>query len=309
VDVRIFIAGGTGVVGRRVVPFLVAARHQVTAIGRTSEKRAALDRQGATPVEASLFDPDQLRRAVADHDVVINLATSIPPPSRVLMPGAWRPNARIRGIGAPNLAAAAGAAGAKRLIQESFAPIYEDGADLWIDETSPIRPARYNRAVIDAERAATAFTGDSRAGVVLRFAYFYGPDSDFLQEAIAAVRKGWAPAFGPDTFISSISHDDVAAAVIAALDVPAGTYNVTDNEPVTKREFYRSLAAALDVPPPRFPPAWLSHLAGSLGETLARSQRMSNRKFRQASGWSPKSASVGDGWRDATRAAASPATR
>jgi nucleoside-diphosphate-sugar epimerase len=288
---------------------LVAARHEVTAIGRTAEKRAALDRQGATPVAASLFDPDQLRRAVADHDVVINLATSIPPASRALMPGAWRATRRVRGIGAPNLAAAAAAAGATRLIQESFAPIYEDAGDLWIDETSPIRPARYNGAVMDAERAATAFTGDGRAGVVLRFAYFYGPDSGFLQETIVSVRKGWAPAFGPDGFISSIAHDDAASAVVAAMDVPAGTYNATDNEPVTKREFYRSLAETLDVAPPRFPPAWLSHLAGSLGETLARSQRMSNRKFRQASGWSPRYASVRDGWRDAVRPPSSPATR
>lgn len=296
---RIFVAGATGVIGRRLVPLLVASGHEVTAIGRNADKRAALAAQGAAPVEASLFDPDRLRRVVDGHQIVINVATSVPAASRALMPGAWKPNARIRGVGSANLAAAARAGGALRLIQESFAPVYEDAGDRWIDESSPIRPARYNRTVVDAERAAESFTGDGRAGVVLRFAFFYGPDSGFLQETVATVRRGWAPAFGPDTYISSISHDDAAAAVAAALTVPAGIYNVTDDEPVTKRELYRTLAEALSVPPPRFPPRWLSQLLGSLGETIARSQRISNKKLRNASRWSPKYPSIRDGWPDA----------
>jgi nucleoside-diphosphate-sugar epimerase len=292
---NIFIAGGTGVVGTRVLPLLASAGHSISAIVRTPEKRAALSRYGAKPVEVSLFDADRLRQAVAGHDVVINLATAIPPASRALMPGAWRATARIRRIGAANLANAARSNGATRYIQESFAPIYEDAGDRWIDEEAPVRPVRYNRAVVDAERAAEAFTVRERAGVVLRFAFFYGPDSDFLHGMIANVRRGWAPAFGRDAYISSISHDDAAAAVIAALALPAGIYNVADDEPVTKREFFQTLAGVVGVPEPRFPPSWMSHLLGSLGETLGRSQRVSNRKLRGASGWSPRFPSVREG--------------
>ncbi len=110
-------------------------------------------------------------------------------------------------------------------------------------------------------------------------------------------RRGWAPALGsPESFISSVSHDDAAAAVAAALDVPAGIYNVCDDRPVRRREFTDALAAALHVPPPRFVPTWVARLAGSLGETLARSQRIANRKLRGASPWAPRYPSVVEGW-------------
>ena len=277
---------------------LASAGHSISAVVRTPDKRAALSRYGAKPVDVSLFDPDRLRQAVSGHDTVINLATAIPPASKALIPGAWRANARIRRVGAANLAAAATSAGATRYIQESFAPIYDDAGDRWIDETSPIRPARYNRAVLDAERAAESFTSTRRAGVVLRFAFFYGPDSEFLHDMIANVRRGWAAGFGPDGYVSSISHDDAASAVVAALLLPPGIYNVTDDEPVTKREFFHALATAIGAPEPRFPPSWIAYLLGSLGETLARSQRMSNRKLRGASGWSPKFPSVREGLAD-----------
>jgi len=80
-----------------------------------------------------------------------------------------------------NLATSALACGAARFIQESFAPIYEDAGDAWIDERGPIRVARYNRSVLHAERAAERVTPEGVAGVVLRFAYFYGADSDFTR--------------------------------------------------------------------------------------------------------------------------------
>ena len=297
--VKIFLAGGTGVVGMRLVPLLASAGHSITAIGRTPEKRAALSRYGAKPVEVSIFDGDRLRQAVSGHDAVINLTTAVPPASKALIPGAWRPTAQIRTVGSANLADAARTGGVTRYVQESFAPIYEDAGDKWIDERSPVRAARYNRAVLDAEHAAQAFTTDGREGVVLRFAFLYGPDSDYLHDMIANVRRGWAPGFGPDGYISSLSHDDAASAVAAALNLPEGIYNVTDNEPVTKREFFRALSSAVGAPEPRFPPAWISYLFGSLGETLARSQRVSNRKLRTASAWSPKFPSVREGLAEA----------
>ncbi len=234
---------------------------------------------------------------VVGHDVVINLATHIPPSRRAFFPGAWRQNSRVRSVVSANLAMSALACGAARFIQESFAPIYEDAGDAWIDERGPIRVARYNRSVLHAERAAEQVTPEGVAGVVLRFAYFYGADSDFTRDAIRYARRGWAPALGsPESFISSVSHDDAAAAVAAALDVPAGIYNVCDDRPVRRREFTDALAAAMHVPPPRFFPTWVARLAGSLGETLARSQRIANRKLRGASPWAPRYPSVVEGW-------------
>ncbi|OLC73458.1 MAG: hypothetical protein AUH78_13575 [Gemmatimonadetes bacterium 13_1_40CM_4_69_8] len=294
---RVFLAGATGVIGRRVVPLLVAAGHRVTAVGRAPDKRAALERAGAAAIELDLFDLAAVGRAVAGHDVVINLATHIPPSARAFVPGAWRENNRMRRLASHNLATAVLSSGAGRFIQESFAPIYGDAGDRWIDEDAPVRVARYNRAVLDAEAAAARVTRDGGTGVVLRFAYFYGADSDFTQDAIRYVRRGRAPVLGsPNGFISSIAHDDAAAAVTAALAVPAGTYNVSDDRPVRRREFADALADALGVPPPKFFPRWLAVLAGSLGETLARSQRIANRKLRAASGWAPRYPSVLEGW-------------
>src|SRR2546428_8654111 len=223
--------GATGVIGRRVVPLLVAAGHRVTAVGRAPDKRAALERAGAAAIELDLFDLAAVGRAVAGHDVVINLATHIPPSARAFVPGAWRENNRMRRLASHNLATAVLSSGAGRFIQESFAPIYGDAGDRWIDEDAPVRVARYNRAVLDAEAAAARVNKDGGTGVVLRFSYFYGADSDFTRDAMRYVRR------------------------------------------------------------------WLAMLAGSLGETLARSQRIANRKLRAASGWAPRHPSVVEGWR------------
>lgn len=296
---RVFLAGATGVVGRRLVPLLVAAHHRVTAVGRTPEKRAVLGRLGAEPVALDLFDAAAVHRAVTRHDAVINVATHIPRSSlRMMLPGAWRENDRIRRTGSRILAEAARAGGATRFIQESFAPIYEDGDDGWVDEHSPVRLARYNRSVGDAERSAEWFTAQGGIGVVLRFAAFYGPDAAQVRELIASVRKGRALLPGrPEGFFSSISHDDAASAVLAALGVPPGIYNVADDEPVTRRAYVDTLAQALGVAPPRLPPAWVSRLGGSLAETIGRSLRLSNRKLREATGWAPRYRSVREGWR------------
>src|SRR5262249_31613478 len=175
-SMRIFVAGATGVVGRRAVALLIAAGHPVTASGRNPDKLKTLVRRGAAAVNVDLFDASAVRRAVADHDVVINLATSIPTTSRLFLPGAWRETDRLRENASRILAEAAIGAGAQRFIQESYAPTYPDHGAEWIDETMPISPSRYNRTVIDAEASAQAVTRSGRAGVVLRFGAFYGPD-------------------------------------------------------------------------------------------------------------------------------------
>ncbi len=295
---RVFLAGATGAVGRRLVPMLVKDGHGVTGVGRTAEKRAALEREGAAAIGMDLFDRVAVIRAVKGHDAVINLATHIPSSSvKILLPGAWKENDRIRREVSANLAAAALEAGAERFLQESFAPIYADGGDQWIDETWPRLPVRYNRSVVDAERAAEGFAAKGGIGIVLRFAGFYAADAFQVQDLVKMIRKGWAPLPGrPSGFFSSIHHDDAAGAVLAALRAPAGTYNVSDDEPLRRREFVDSLAAALGAPPPRLPPSWFAWLGGSLTKLLARSQRISNRKLRDQTGWAPRYPSVREGW-------------
>jgi nucleoside-diphosphate-sugar epimerase len=295
---RIFLTGATGVIGRRVVRDLSARGYLVTAVGRTSAKQEALRRTGAEPTVVDLFDAEELRRAVARHDAVINLATHMPSSTGgMLFRSAWRENDRIRTVASNNLVEAALSAGATVFVQESFAPAYPDSSDRWIDETTPLAPAAYNRTIMDAEAAAQRFTEGGGRGVILRFAAFYGADALQASDLIWWVRKGWAPLPGPpEAYISSISHDDAAAAVIAVLGAPAGAYNVADDEPVTHRAYVDAMAAALGVPAPRLPPAWLTPLMGSVGQVLSRSLRISNCKLRQECAWTPRLRSVHEGW-------------
>jgi nucleoside-diphosphate-sugar epimerase len=297
---RIFVTGATGVIGRRVVPQLVRDGHEVTAIVRSADGASALERAGARPLHVDLFNPSALNRVMPGHDAVINLATHMPFSTlRMLIPRSWRENDRIRRDGSACLVDAALRAGIVRFLQESFAPAYPDCGSRWITEDTPLAPARYNMSLLDAERSTQRFASNGGAGVMLRFAAFYGPDAMQTQDTVRLVRKGWAPLPGaPDAYVSSVSHDDAASATVAALQVPAGAYNVVDDEPLTRREYFDALAQALDVPPPRLPPAWLKHVFGSTGELLARSQRMSNDKLRQATGWTPRHRSAREGWRE-----------
>jgi nucleoside-diphosphate-sugar epimerase len=258
-----------------------------------------LKRLGARPVTVDLFDADSIARAVAGHDTIINLATHIPHTlARTMLPGAWRENDRIRRLTSGLLVDAALANGVKRFIQESFAPAYAPQDDVWITEDSPVQPVRYNRTVLDAERSARRFAAGGGAGIVLRFAGFYGPDSTQLGDMLQSVRRGMLPLPGePEAFFSWVAHDDAAAAVAAALGVPSGIYNVSDDEPVTRRVLGDTLAALLGVKSPRPLPGWVGRLLGSLGELMSRSQRISNRKLRETTGWRPRYPSIREGFR------------
>jgi nucleoside-diphosphate-sugar epimerase len=278
---------------------LVRDGHRVIAAARSEQSRAKLAAQGARAVIVDLFDPAATRSAMGEQDIVINLATHIPSSAtKMMVPWSWRENDRVRREVSANVGTAAHAGAADCFIQESFAPIYADGGDRWIDETFPLRPVRYNRSVLDAEASAKRFNSHGGRGIVLRFAAFYGPDSFVTRDMIAMVKKGMSPLPGsPDAYISSVSHDDAAAAVMAAIHLPSGTYNVVDDEPVTRRDWVRSLAGALGVDPPRAMPVWLQKAGGSMVELLSRSQRISSKKLHEFSDWQPSAPSVRDAWR------------
>jgi 2-alkyl-3-oxoalkanoate reductase len=293
----IFVSGATGVLGRRVVPLLLEAGHEVIAVGRTPEKRRLLEQRGARAVDVDLFDAAAVRRAIEGAEVICNLATAVPPGIRAFLPLSWRAMDRVRRQVSANLVDAALDAGTvQRVIQESFAPIYADGGDAWLDESSVVRPAPYNRSVLDAEANAERFTRAGRVGVVLRFGWLYGPGDAFTLQLVDGVRRGWFVLLGPpDGYFSWAAHDDAARAVVAALGVPAGAYNVVEDEPLRRRDLANGIARLLGVPRPRLLPRWVARYGGSVVETFARSVRISNRKLKGASGWAPRYPTILDG--------------
>jgi nucleoside-diphosphate-sugar epimerase len=290
---RVFVAGATGVLGRRTVSALAAAGHEVTALVRSPTKAAIARSLGATPVEASLFDPDQLRAAIAGHDAVCNLATHIPRLARGADPRSWDENSRVRSEGSRNLVDAALAAGATCYVQESIAFLYGDHGDEWIDaSTTPIVDTAPTGPVRSAEAQAARFAAAGGRGVVLRFGAFVAVDSDQTLTILRAARRGVAIEPGrADGWFPSIVADDAATAVVAALGAPSGTYDVVDDEPIRRRDSRSVLAAAVGRKRLHRVPT-----ARRVIGPLADSQRVSNRRFRDATGWAPRVASLRDGW-------------
>lgn len=287
---KLFVAGGTGVVGRRAVPALVAAGHDVTVIARRPERDALVESMGATPSRVDLFDADGVSSAVAGHDVVVNLATHIPPLTKAASAKAWAENDRIRTEGAANLVAAASRCGATQVIQESITFPYADGGDAWIHEEFDWPASVFSAPVDAAEAGVSAFAEGEGVGVVLRFAQFYAPDSDHVQTWAKAFARRVNPLVGAaDAYTSFVGADAAGRAVVAALDVASGVYNVADDDPVTRAEAGAAVGAAIGTKPPRrLPvPMGLASRVNPGAEVLARSQRISNRRFKEATGWQP----------------------
>jgi nucleoside-diphosphate-sugar epimerase len=290
---RIFIAGATGVLGRRVVPPLIAAGHTVTAVARTERKAAALRSQGARPVAVDLFDPAAVAVALDGNDVVMNLATAIPPTSRMLRRSAWDATDRLRREASANLVDGALTAGAGRYVQEALAFMYADHGDRWIDEDVPLDPLPYAAAVLDAEAHAGRFRAGGGAAVVLRFGMFYAADSAQTRDMVAMIRHGLLPLPGASGAYQPWVHvDDAGAAVVTAVDAPDGTYHVVEDEPLTSAE-HVALLGDLVGRRVRRPPTWLAVGPMALAE---RSQRVSNRRLRSATAWTPAYGRRRDGW-------------
>jgi nucleoside-diphosphate-sugar epimerase len=291
--VRIFLAGGSGVVGRRALPQLVADGHEATVLVRSPEKAADLHRAGARTTSVSLFDPAALTAAVAGHDVVVNLATSIPPFSRAARSSAWKANDQIRTEGSANLVAAASEAGAGRYVQESVAFLYADAGTEWIFEDHPVRPSPITASAAVAESHARRLLADGAAVVVLRFGAFYGPDSSHTIAALRMARLGLGTTPGHrDAYLSSVSTDDAAAAVVAAITAPPGTYNVVDDDPVTRQELDDVLARAVGRKRLRPMPQVAVRMLGAKLDHVTRSQRVGNRALRENTAWEPRHPSV-----------------
>lgn len=299
---KVFLTGGTGAVGWPAVDALVAGGHDVTALARTPAKADQLASRGAKPVTLSLFDEEALASAFAGQDAVANLATALPATHQFTSMRAWRENHRIRTEGSRSVAQAASRAQVSTLVQESVAMIYPDGGDRWITESTA--PDRFPMAEgnLAAEDSAFQFTTRGGTGVVLRFGWFYGPGAAHAEEFLAlAKRHVCVQMGGPRTYVSSIHVDDAGRAVAAALELPAGAYNVIDDEPVTKSVYADALSHAVEARCWVRLPGRAASLLGHRTTSLTRSLRVSNAKLCDAAQWRPVFPSVREGWADTAR--------
>jgi nucleoside-diphosphate-sugar epimerase len=294
---KIFLAGGTGVVGTRALPALVAAGHDVTAVARTDAKAELVRALGGQPVTVDLFDADEVRDAAVGSEAVVNLATSIPSLTKAARASAWATNERLRSEASNHLVDAALHAGATRYIQESIAFPYLDNGDQWIDEDHPVEQVGPFNGARDAEAAARRFAEHGGSGIALRYAQFYAPDAAHTQAFNAMVRRRVNPFVGdPDAYVSFVHAEDAGSAVVAALRAPSGIYNVGDDEPLTRVEAGRVLAEALGVKPPHAVPKAVRAVTPGSAKLLMRSLRVSNRRFKEATGWVPLHPSIRGSW-------------
>ncbi|MFT3901130.1 MAG: NAD(P)H-binding protein [Gordonia sp. (in: high G+C Gram-positive bacteria)] len=294
---HVFVTGGTGAIGRYAVPALIAAGHRVSGLARSDAAAASLTLAGATPVHVSLFDVPALTDAFAGCDAVVNLASALPSTATFPFYSAWRECLKIRSAGSAAVVDAALAAGVPRVVQESVVMVYDDGGSAWLDESSPADPYPISRGNHAAEASALRFTEAGGSGTVLRFGLFYGVGAAHSEEIMAMARRHVGLVAGrPGSYQSSIHLADAASAVAAALEAAAGTYNVVDDEPLTKLANAEALADAVDRRRWVTGPGRAPYALGDRTTSLTRSLRVSNAKFRSGVGWSPRYPSVREGY-------------
>jgi nucleoside-diphosphate-sugar epimerase len=282
---KIFVAGGTGVIGIPTVRALSAHGHDLTVA-----RRADVD----------IFDRHAVAIAVAGHDAVVNLLTAIPPLAKASRKKAWAMNERLRRDASRNLVDAAQASTVTRFVQESICFPYVDGGDAWITEDSPREYNWATESSAAAERTALSFVGDGRDAVVLRFGALYSADSSYAEAFNRFARRHVNPFIGPArAWMSSIHADDAAAAVVAALTIPSGVYNVVDDEPLRRRDAGAVVAEAVGRTRLWTLPG--ASMMPRVAKDLMRSQRVSNAKLRATGEWAPTHPSIRGSWPSAVR--------
>jgi 2-alkyl-3-oxoalkanoate reductase len=310
---RIFVAGATGSVGRRLVPRLVRAGHAVVGLTRTPAKAASLRDLGAEPAVADALDERTLRAAVAAArpDVIVHELTDLTGASDLRKFDRTFANSNLlRTRGTDHLLAAARDVGVKRFVAQSYCgwPYARSGGNVK-SETDPLdpNPPKELQRSLDAirylENAVTNATGID--GVVLRYGSFYGNDTGMFDAGfINEIRKRHVPLIGSGAGWWSFLHiDDAAEATVAAIERGRGVYNVVDDEPTPVREWLPTLADMLGAKPPIHIPAWLArffageHLVGMMTEARAGS----NAKAKNELEWRPQHPSWREGFAEIIR--------
>jgi 2-alkyl-3-oxoalkanoate reductase len=310
--VKVFVAGATGVLGRALVPQLVADGHEVVGMTRSASKQDLVRSLGARPVVADALDPDAVAQtlALAEPEVIVHELTALSGNMSVRdmrhpdrSPMAIMTN-RLRTEATDHLLAAGRAVGARRFVAQSFAAFrWARTGGLVQSEADPLDPdpPAALRAplvgILHVEQAVT--TIDWGDGLVLRYGGFYGPGTavSLAPDAMmaVAVRKRRFPIVGDGGGVWSHVHiGDAAAATIAAVDHgQPGIYNIVDDEPAPVREWLPVLASVLGAKPPRHVPRWLGRLGAGEAATLMMTEARgaSNAKAKCELGWQPRYAS------------------
>jgi nucleoside-diphosphate-sugar epimerase len=289
---RVFIAGATGVLGRRLVRQLTVRGHCVVGQVRSAKAESVVEAAGGEPRHADLFDAESLAKAAAGCDTVIHSATAIPTKSKT-NPADWAMNDHIRRKGTRCLAEAAAKIGAKTYLQQSIAWIARPKDDSAFDEDSPAVPDAAIQSAIDAEAIAReAGSTDGFTVAILRGGFFYDSESAHTRMLADGLRKRQMPIIGTGDAVWAMIHtDDAASAFVAVAEQPKnGVWHVVDNEPVTVRAFLEEFAVRLGARPPRRVPAWLAGwLAGEQAVAyFTRSTRTTNARLRRDFDWTPR---------------------
>lgn len=308
---KIFVAGATGAIGRRLIPMLIQRGHQVTAATRSSGKMDSLRAAGAKPVLLDALDRKAVLSVVPPFapDVIVHEMTSIGRMKNFKNFDAdFAVTNRLRTEGTEHLLAAAKAAGASRFLAQSYTgwPNERSGGRVK-SETDPLdrNPPKAMRqsfaAIQKLEHMVTEAPG--LTGIALRYGSFYGPGTSIAPggDIVEALQKRKLPIIGGGAGVWSWIHiDDAASATLLAIENgPAGIYNIVDDDPAEVFRWLPALAQAIGAKAPYRVPAWLGALLiGEAGVSMMTKVRgSSNAKARRLLGWQPRYASWRDGFR------------
>ncbi|MGH2781445.1 MAG: NAD-dependent epimerase/dehydratase family protein [Thermoleophilaceae bacterium] len=314
---KVFVAGATGVLGRALVPQLVARGHEVVGMTRSASKQDLVRSLGARPVVADALDPDAVAQAVAsaEPEVIVHQLTALSGPMSVRdmrHPERFRGTIltnRLRTEATDHLLAAGRAVGARRFVAQSFAafrfartggPVQTEADPL--DPNPPAALRTVQAGYLYLEQAVT--TIEWGEGLALRYGGFYGPGTATSlapdAQMAAPIRKRRFPIVGDGGGVFSHVHiEDAAAATAAAVERgQPGVYNIVDDDPAPVREWLPVLASALGAKPPRRIPRWLGRLAaGEMATVMMTDVRgASNEKAKRELGWQPRYASWRQGF-------------
>ena len=305
---RVFVAGGTGVMGRRLVPQLVARGHQVTATTTGPGKLGLLEQLGADGVVMDGLDAVSVGEAVAAArpDAIVHQMTAISPahagkPDMKHMDRFFATTNRLRTEGTDHLLAAAEATGVSHVVAQGHASWNGIRRGGWVKtEEDPLDPGPTNmREGMEAMRHVEDVVVKA-GGAVLRYGGFYGPGA--TDDVVELVRRRQFPLVGAGTGYSSWVHlDDAASATVLAVEQQArGVFNIVDDEPAPASEWLPHLAACTGAKRPMRVPKWLARLlAGDVAVTMMTEGRgFSNAKAKRELGWELRYPSWRQGFRE-----------
>ncbi|MGH3180751.1 MAG: NAD-dependent epimerase/dehydratase family protein [Streptosporangiaceae bacterium] len=293
---RVFVAGGTGVIGQRLVPQLVARGHQVTATTTSPAKLDLLAQLGAEAVVMDGLDAMSVGEAVgkARPDAIVHQMTAISiahagKPDMKHMDRWFATTNRLRTEGTDHLLAAAEATGVSHFVAQSYASWNGIRKGGWVKtEEDPL----------DLQAGTAAHPGMvaichvedvvvKAGGAVLRYGWLYGPGA--TDDLVEPVRKRQFPVVGGGTGYCSWVHlDDAASATVLAVEQKArGVFNIVDDEPAPASEWLPYLAACAGAKRPMRVPKWLARpLAGEVAVTMMTEGRgFANAKAKRELGW------------------------